>query len=53
MLDLEELGIFQASSIRDLWNKKDLGVYEKDEFKISIPQHGSVLYRISTTDQVE
>lgn len=53
VLDLEELGIFQASSIRDLWNKKDLGVYEKDEFKINIPQHGSVLYRISTTDQVE
>lgn len=46
-LDLAELGIFQASNIRDLWRKEDLGVVEKDEFKISIPQHGSVLYRIS------
>jgi hypothetical protein len=40
-----ELGLPATSSLRDLWEKKDLGQV-KDGYTFKIPPHGSGLYRI-------
>jgi hypothetical protein len=41
-----ELGLKKNCSVRDLWEKKDLGVV-KDSFSPKIPPHGAGLYRIT------
>ncbi|KJD34685.1 hypothetical protein PK35_02670 [Tamlana nanhaiensis] len=46
-VNLEELGVTGACTIRDLWNKKDLGTFSGSEFKPVINYHGAGLYRIS------
>jgi hypothetical protein len=40
-----ELGLPATCSLRDLWEKKDLGRM-KDGYTFSIPPHGSGLYRV-------
>ncbi len=43
---LQSLGLSGASyNMRDLWEHRDLG--SKDELKVTLPAHASVLYRIS------
>ncbi len=45
--DLALLGISGEATVRDLWLKKDLGVY-KGKFNAFVPKHGVVLVRIKT-----
>ncbi|MDD4500731.1 MAG: glycoside hydrolase family 27 protein [Bacteroidales bacterium] len=45
-VDLHAIGIKGPARVTDLWNHKDLGVFEK-EFSGEIPFHGAGLYRIS------
>ncbi|MEI7901039.1 MAG: NPCBM/NEW2 domain-containing protein [bacterium] len=42
----EELGLSGACRVRDLWAKKDLGLFD-GSFSADVPWHGSGLYRIS------
>lgn len=46
-LYLNELGLKGSYSIRDLWKKDTLGTFSNSEFSTTIPQHGSILLRIS------
>lgn len=45
-VSLADLGIQGEATVRDLWNKKDLGSVS-GEFARQIPLHGAGLYRIS------
>jgi hypothetical protein len=45
VLDFKELGITGRCEVRDLWAKKDLGVF-KDGFTASVREHGTRLLRI-------
>ncbi|HPS25556.1 MAG TPA: alpha-galactosidase, partial [Bacteroidales bacterium] len=45
-VDLRAIGIQGPARVTDLWNHKDLGVFEK-EFSQEIPFHGAGLYRLS------
>ena len=40
-----ELGLPASCSLRDLWEKKDLGTV-KDGYTFKVPPHGSGLYRV-------
>ncbi|MGB7719147.1 MAG: glycoside hydrolase family 27 protein [Bryobacteraceae bacterium] len=44
-VDWAELGLPGTSSLRDLWQKKDLGRV-KDGYTFKLPPHGSGLYRV-------
>jgi Alpha-galactosidase len=46
---LREAGFSGPVRVRDLWRRKDLGVY-RDEFAPVLPWHGSGLYRFSTVE---
>ncbi|MDD4258208.1 MAG: hypothetical protein PHG38_10310, partial [Bacteroidales bacterium] len=48
-VDLQAIGIKGPARVTDLWNHKDLGVFEK-EFSGEIPFHGAGLYRISPAE---
>jgi alpha-galactosidase len=41
-----ELGLAGRCRVRDLWQQKDLGIFE-EEFSIRLPGHGAGLYRMS------
>ncbi|TWT84115.1 Alpha-galactosidase A precursor [Planctomycetes bacterium CA13] len=45
-VSLSDLGITVETLVRDLWNRKDLGVFS-GEFSQEIPLHGAGLYRLS------
>lgn len=47
-LNLKELGLSGKCKVRDLWGKKDIGVYS-DKFSVDVPNHGTRLVRISRT----
>jgi alpha-galactosidase len=40
-----DLGLTGAISVRDLWAKKDLGVY-RDHFTAAVPGHGVMMLRL-------
>lgn len=44
-VDFSDLGISGRATVRDLWLKKDLGVFE-DKYRTYVPAHGVVLLRI-------
>ena len=48
-VDLQAISIKGPAQVTDLWNHKDLGVFEK-EFSGEIPFHGAGLYRISPAE---
>jgi hypothetical protein len=50
VIKLSDLGFVRTCRIRDLWRKKDLGVF-KDEFATSINWHGAGLYRVSSRNR--
>ncbi|MBO4769646.1 MAG: carbohydrate-binding protein [Clostridia bacterium] len=41
-----ELGMLDSCSVRDLWEKKDLGLFEKG-FSCEVPSHGVVLLKVT------
>jgi len=41
----QQLGLAVKCSVRDLWAKRDLGIYESN-FSVKIPPHGAGLYRV-------
>jgi alpha-galactosidase len=43
---LKELGVRGAYSVRDLWQRKDLGAFTED-FAPHLPRHGAALYRVA------
>jgi hypothetical protein len=45
-LNLKELGLTGKCKVRDLWGKKDIGVYS-DKFSVDVRNHGARLVRIS------
>lgn len=45
-IDLSLLGIRGKAAVRDLWEKKDLGVFKKS-YGQTVPSHGALLLRIS------
>jgi len=46
-IDLNELGFQGKCKIRDLWAKKDIGVFSGTEFAPLIENHGARLYKVS------
>jgi alpha-galactosidase len=40
-----DVGIGDAASVRDLWEKRDLGVFNSS-FTAQVPTHGVVLLRV-------
>ena len=42
---LSDLGLKSECSVRDLWNRKDMGTVSS-EIKINLPAHGSGLYKL-------
>ena len=46
IIKLSDLGFARTCRVRDLWRKKDLGVFE-GEFATAINWHGAGLYRVS------
>jgi hypothetical protein len=45
--DLNEFGLSGKCKIRDLWAKKDLGIFSGSQFAPEIENHGARLYRVS------
>ncbi len=45
-VSFDQMGLTGQYRVRDLWNKKDIGVF-KDEFSRMIRRHGSGLYRFT------
>lgn len=45
-VSFSQLGIKGKAAVRDLWEKKDLGVF-KNSYKQNIPAHGAALLRVS------
>lgn len=45
-VSFSQLGIKGTAAVRDLWEKKDLGIF-KNSYKQYIPAHGAALVRIS------
>ncbi len=41
-----ELALYGKCAVRDLWQRKDVGSYER-QFSAEIPPHGAALYRIA------
>ncbi|WP_370479289.1 NPCBM/NEW2 domain-containing protein [Tamlana flava] len=50
-VNLEALGYSGECTIRDLWNKEDLGTFSGTEFAPVINYHGAGLYRISPVSE--
>ena len=48
-VNLKEIGFNGQCKIRDLWNHRDIGVYQ-GEFKSKINKHGAGLYRVMDLD---
>ena len=46
-IDFAAIGIKQKCKIRDLWNKKDLGVFKKT-FALQVNSHGAAIFRLTT-----
>jgi alpha-galactosidase len=44
-----DLGISGKQKVRDLWQQKDMGAFEK-EFSASVPRHGAVLIKVVGAD---
>jgi hypothetical protein len=44
-VDWKELGLPDTCTVRDLWEKKDLG-RAKDGYTFHVPQHGAGMYRV-------
>jgi hypothetical protein len=44
-VEWSELGLPATGTVRDLWEKKDLGRV-KDGYTFKIPAHGAGLYRV-------
>ena len=44
-VDFSQIGITSEATVRDLWLKKDMGVF-KEKFSAFVPRHGVVLVRI-------
>jgi alpha-galactosidase len=40
-----DVGVGDAASVRDLWEKKDLGVFNSS-FTAQVPKHGVVLLKV-------
>jgi alpha-galactosidase len=40
-----DIGLPQDASVRDLWQKKDLGSFH-ESYSVDVPEHGSILVRI-------
>jgi alpha-galactosidase len=47
-----DLGITGSQPVRDLWRRKDLGVFD-GEFSASIPAHGAVLIKIGEPNRTD
>jgi alpha-galactosidase len=47
IIDLSDRGFARTCQVRDLWHKKDLGIF-KDKFATAINWHGAGLYRVSS-----
>lgn len=47
VVPIEELGFHGPVKVRDLWQHKDLGLFQKD-FTAEIGSHGAGLYRVSS-----
>src|SRR5450432_182002 len=45
-IDFAAIGLKQKCKIRDLWNKKDLGIFKKS-FVLPVNAHGAALFRLS------
>lgn len=45
-----DLGISGQQPVRDLWQQKELGIFE-DSFKTTVPPHGAVLIKIGKPDK--
>jgi len=41
-----DLGLGGRQKVRDLWRKRDLGVYET-EFAMKVARHGGILLKVS------
>ena len=50
-VDLTNLGFTGECTIRDLWEKKDVGTFTGSEFAPTINHHGAGLYRISALNR--
>ncbi|MCK9208783.1 MAG: hypothetical protein M0P66_16860, partial [Salinivirgaceae bacterium] len=48
---LSELGFSGKCTIRDIWNKNDVGVFSNSDFAPIINSHGAGLYRISALNR--
>ena len=44
-LKLSDMGLKSECSVRDLWNRKEMGTVSS-EIKITLPAHGSALYKL-------
>jgi alpha-galactosidase len=44
-VDFSQIGISSEAAVRDLWLKKDVGIF-KDKFSAFVPRHGVVFVRI-------
>ena len=42
-----ELGISGSKTVRDLWQQKDLGSFDR-AFTAKVPAHGAVMLRVRT-----
>jgi alpha-galactosidase len=45
VVGLDRLGLRRAAQVRDLWERRDLGIYKK-EIRRKLPAHGSALLKI-------
>ncbi len=48
-IDWEDLGIYSAAAVRDLWKHQDLGILN-DKFSAVVPAHGTVMLRVEAQD---
>jgi alpha-galactosidase len=40
-----DVGVADTASVRDLWEKRDLGVF-KSSFRAQVPSHGVVMIKV-------
>jgi hypothetical protein len=45
-IDLRQLGWLRPAAVRDLWQRKDVGVY-KQEYQQKIPAHGAAMLKLT------
>ena len=51
-VNMAELGFEGKVSVRDMWQKKDLGIYAETEFAPLISYHGAGLFRLSAKGDI-